>query len=88
MKQIYEIINECKTAGSVDDVLNIIASNHDNNILKQVLYYTYHPKAKWYINEFPKNYKKPDTLVYPFQIYIQKSEDCICFKLDTQQQIH
>lgn len=62
MKQIYEIINECKAANSIEQVLDIIRVNANNNILRQVLYYTYHPKAKWYINEFPSNYKKPDTL--------------------------
>lgn len=61
MKQIYEIINECKAAPDVNSALHIIAANA-NAVLKQVLYYTYHPKAKWYISEFPKNYKKPDTL--------------------------
>lgn len=62
MKQIYEIIKECKDVKNVKGALDIIASNSDNNILKQVLYYTYHPKAKWYVSEFPKDYKQPDTL--------------------------
>jgi hypothetical protein len=61
MKQIYEIINECKQAKDINEVLSILNSN-SSKVLHDVLYYTYHPDAKWYINEFPKNYKKPDTL--------------------------
>ena len=58
---IYEIINEAKKAANVDSAMGILAK-YDNNVLRQVLYYTYHPKAQWHISEFPKDYVKPDTL--------------------------
>jgi hypothetical protein len=61
MKQIYEVIEECKLADSMEGVLNILNQN-GSLVLQKVLYYTYHPRAKWYISEFPKDYKEPDTL--------------------------
>lgn len=61
MKQIYEVLEECKLADTMEGVLNILKQN-DNQILAQVLYYTYHPRAKWYITEFPRDYEEQDTL--------------------------
>lgn len=61
MKQIYEVINECRLAGDLNKVMQILNEN-TSKVLHDVLYFTYHPDAKWYITEFPKNYKKPDTL--------------------------
>lgn len=61
MKQIYEVLEDCKMADTMEGVLNIIRQN-DSTVLRQVLYFTYHPNAKWYIKEFPSEYKEPDTL--------------------------
>lgn len=59
---IYEIINLAKKAANVDEALQIL-KKYNTETLEQVLYYTYHPKAQWYISEFPKDFVKPDT--YP-----------------------
>jgi hypothetical protein len=61
MKQIYEILNECKLAKSSDELINILRQN-DSMTLRKVFYFAYHPNAAWYISEFPNNYKKQDTL--------------------------
>lgn len=61
MKLIYEIVNEAKQANSLEEALNIL-QRYDHKTLREVLYYTYHPKAAYYVSEWPKDYIKPDTL--------------------------
>ena len=59
---IYEIINLAKKAANVDEALQTMRK-YNTETLEQVLHYTYHPKAQWYVDEFPKDFHKPDT--YP-----------------------
>ena len=59
---IYEIISEAKKAATLDEAM-LVLKKYNTETLEQVLYYAYHPKAQWYINEFPKDFHKPDT--YP-----------------------
>jgi hypothetical protein len=59
---IYEIIKEAQQAKNVDEALKVL-KKYDTETLEQVLHYTYHPKAQWYIDEFPADFHKPDT--YP-----------------------
>jgi hypothetical protein len=61
MKLIYEIINEAKAAKSVDEALDVI-QRYDHATLREVLYYAYHPRAEYYITEWPEEYILPDTL--------------------------
>jgi hypothetical protein len=61
MKLIYEIINEARAASNVEEALNVI-QKYDHATLREVLYYTYHPRAEYYITEWPEDYVKPDTL--------------------------
>lgn len=61
MKLIYEIINEAKQASSLNQALDIL-QRYDHKTLREVLYYAYHPKAQYYVTEWPRDYVKPDTL--------------------------
>lgn len=59
---IYEIIEQAKQAQTARDALEIL-KKYNTETLEQVLYFTYHPQAEWYVSEFPEQYHKPDT--YP-----------------------
>ena len=61
MKRIYEILEECKLQENLDDVLRILKQNQ-SPALKEVLRCAYHPNAEWYFKDWPKGYRKPDTL--------------------------
>ena len=61
MKEIYEVLKECREAETVTDKLVVLHQN-DNATLRQVIQHAYHPNAKWYINDWPTGYKPIDTL--------------------------
>jgi hypothetical protein len=61
MKEIYEVLKECREAKTVTDKL-VVLSENDNPTLRQIIQHTYHPQAKWYVNDWPAEYKPIDTL--------------------------
>lgn len=61
MKRIWEILEECKLQETVEGIQKVLALN-DTPALREVLRLAYHPNAKWYFSDFPKEYKEPDTL--------------------------
>lgn len=61
MNRIWEILEECKLCETVPQIQQVLARN-DTPALREVLLCAYHPNAKWYFNDFPKGYRKQDTL--------------------------
>ena len=60
MKNIYEVFDEFELAESKEEKLNVIERNLSKTLV-DVLYLTFHPNYEWKYNEFPENYKIPDT---------------------------
>lgn len=61
MKNIYEILDEFKAAGSKKEKIDVLAKNW-NPTLKLVLQLAYHPDIKWTVEgKYPPKYKVPDT---------------------------
>ncbi len=60
VKNVYEILDEFVKIEGRENKKNFLRENAAHHFL-QVLKYTFDPSYKFYINEFPKNYKKPDT---------------------------
>ena len=60
MKNVYEIFDEFELAESKEEKLNVIERNLSKTLV-DVLYLTFHPNYEWKYNEFPENYKLPDT---------------------------
>lgn len=61
LKNIYEIFDEFSSKTNKSDRIKVLHENNTNH-LRQLLKYTFDPQYQFYISEFPKNYKKPDTL--------------------------
>lgn len=61
IKRIYEILDECRLAETLEEVVHILRSN-DSPTLREVFKCAYHPYTQWYLSDIPDNYKKPDTL--------------------------
>lgn len=61
IKNVYEILEEFSNATSHDERKAVLANNPYKHF-KEVLDYTFNPKYEFYVTEFPKDYKKPDTL--------------------------
>lgn len=61
MKRIYEILDECKLCETIPGILHTLVKN-DSPTLREVLRCAYHPNAQWYFNDWPKGYRKQDTL--------------------------
>ena len=60
MKNVYEIFDEFELAESKEEKLKVIERNLSKTLV-DVLYLTFHPNYEWKYNEFPENYKIPDT---------------------------
>ena len=60
MKNIYEIFDEFESVKSKSEKLKVIERNLSKTLV-DVLYLTFHPNYEWKYNEFPENYKLPDT---------------------------
>jgi hypothetical protein len=60
-KNIYEIFDEFEAAKTKQDKINVLAKNWTPT-LKLVLQLAYRPEVQWKYNDYPKEYKKPDTL--------------------------
>ena len=61
IKYIYEILQEFENAQTTQEKQNILKSNVTPYLL-QLLKNTFDPNIKFYMNQFPKEYKTPDTL--------------------------
>lgn len=61
MKAIYEIFEEFEKAETKTEKITVIERNL-SDVLINVLKYTFDPGYKFKFNEFPKEYKKPNTL--------------------------
>lgn len=60
-KNIYEIFDEFESASNEQEKVLVIQNNL-NQTLINVLKLTFHPEYEWLIEEFPAEYKVPDTL--------------------------
>ena len=60
MKNMYEIFDEFEAAKSKKEKINVIEKNLSKS-LYEVLYLTFHPDYQWKINQFPEEYRIPDT---------------------------
>ena len=60
MKNVYEIFDEFESVKSKSEKLKVIERNLSKTLV-DVLYLTFHPNYEWKYNEFPENYKLPDT---------------------------
>jgi hypothetical protein len=60
-KNIYEIFDEFENAHTKQEKINVIQKNI-NQTLINVLLLTFHPDYEWLVNDFPMEYKIPDTL--------------------------
>lgn len=61
VKNIYEIFEEIEAASNRVDRKKVLQDNASVHF-KTVLAYAFNPKYEFYINEFPKDYVKPDTV--------------------------
>ena len=61
IKNLYEIFEEFEKATTRNERIEILKRNKSIH-LTQFLQYTFDPQYQFYITEFPKNYKKPNTL--------------------------
>lgn len=61
MKNIYEIFDEFELASTKQDKANVLERNL-NPTLVNILKLTYHPEFQWLVEDFPVEYKIPDTL--------------------------
>lgn len=60
IKNVYEILNEFKAATNRIERQEVLKKNAFL-YFKEVLQYTFNPNYQFYAEEFPADYKKPDT---------------------------
>lgn len=60
-KNVYEIFDEFEAAPNKNEKINVLAK-YWTPTLKLVLQLAYRPEVQWKYNDYPKEYKKPDTL--------------------------
>lgn len=62
LKNVYEILDEFSLVTTRSERKEVLLK-YNFLYFKEVLKYTFNPNYKFYINEFPKDYIKPDTEV-------------------------
>jgi len=60
-KNIYEVFDEFQLANTKQEKINVLAKN-GTPTLKLVLQLAYRPEVQWKYSDYPKEYKKPDTV--------------------------
>lgn len=60
IKNMYEVFDEFANA-KTKELRRQVLLNNESHTLLWVLKYTFDPQYQFYITEFPKNYKQPDT---------------------------
>ena len=60
-KNIYEVFDEFQLANTKQEKINVLAKNWTPT-LKLVLQLAYRPEVQWKYSDYPKEYKKPDTV--------------------------
>jgi hypothetical protein len=61
MKNFYEIFDEFESAKNKKDKLNVLNKYISSPVMRQILFYAYHPNIKWKVKEIPENYKVKDV---------------------------